>query len=733
MGDSCVLAWLFARSPERSRICEGRGNLPAEACFTQFVKAELVAGGVVADLDQAADAPDWQARLARLHAHVVGLVLLRPLFIPDTLSVLSRAQRAVSDFWHVTKYKHCQLLFVEAIEVTRFDPPEVVNINLQQQLPRSLFACLSYWSAHRLQQRAHQSIANWVARHNLQEDALRERSSKTSLVMALPTPHAMLLAHGRWSSWAFPVARGRVAGGLGIRLARPLMLPFAADIVGPGGGDDDDGEPAENQNVFDGFAPETLQDLADLLRQGLQEGPNELAQKYVRWLQDRRRFMLESELLRTRRAYRLTHLVMCLIYAGFLKNASHLLQSLRFAVAVAVSDDALRDHLLNCINQPHSIPSRTAVRRHRLTCHMGWCLWQQSLNEAMLAESGITQWSTVDSSPQGAYDWVLHGSRKMRNSDLLPAMDDANVLCNQNMAPEARKAAADRLSSKLGIILGVPTAVGSGRSSLIRKIHAVVHSTRLVSTSWRMAARLMCSTFSWTGDLGVESGMWTFNKPLSQVFGAWPAQADQEAGEDDGEEQGDQEHDDAFDFVAEQEEQPMEFDFLDGEPDVAAEDNLDDHRHDGQEFSDDAYQLDLRKSLFVAGVLHVMHNTTRDLGEQLTHWSEYIEQLRQVSRLLKYKWSRSRLLQTCFANGPQAARKHEISGFNGAVYEGRWGGVFFMPSASCFLCSSCCAMHGIAKSSLQGVVKTKGMKSQSSLTLPTKRSAAIYSGVTLSC
>ena len=114
---------------------------------------------------------------------------------------------------------------------------------------------------------------------------------------------------------------------------------------------------------------------------------------------------------------------------------------------------------------------------------------------------------------------------------VVDAMRDANVLCS-DVDDETKKQAAGRLAPLLHLSQGVPTAVGAGRQSLRQKIHAAAHSVRLHTKTWKDAASLLNATLSWTGDMGVESGFWTFRQDLATLFGDWVRQSDAAGVED---------------------------------------------------------------------------------------------------------------------------------------------------------------------------------------------------------
>ena len=94
-----------------------------------------------------------------------------------------------------------------------------------------------------------------------------------------------------------------------------------------------------------------------------------------------------------------------------------------------------------------------------------------------------------------------------------------SVSCSGSLADYA--APSKRLAGDLLITQGVPTADGSGRAGLARKVYAALHSTRLHAGSWQAAVRAMNSSFSWTGDLGTEASFCLFRRHLPSIIGDW--------------------------------------------------------------------------------------------------------------------------------------------------------------------------------------------------------------------
>ena len=85
-----------------------------------------------------------------------------------------------------------------------------------------------------------------------------------------------------------------------------------------------------------------------------------------------------------------------------------------------------------------------------------------------------------------------------------------------------------KLQRPLKLTQGVPAGIGSGKSALPRKVHALAHAARLVCKSWKQVAQLLNGTTTWTGDLGVEPRLWKFKGCLPSLFGRWVVDSDSE-------------------------------------------------------------------------------------------------------------------------------------------------------------------------------------------------------------
>lgn len=195
------------------------------------------------------------------------------------------------------------------------------------------------------------------------------------------------------------------------------------------------------------------------------------------------------------------------------------------------------------------------------------------------------------------------------------------------------------LSQKLLMQQSVPVALGSGKQGLRYAVHAALHSTRLLSKSWRSATQALNSTITWVGDLG-EVSFTTYKGNTKRLMGAWCAEAERE-----------QDAEDNFEFIIPdvvQEEGSPEF-RIDGESDHehVADPNL----QWEQGLPEDEYDLDLTRSIYICGPHHVLNNMTNALSGVLLWWEWFVLRLRHVRSNLSQAGPLIGSLSTCTCLG----------------------------------------------------------------------------------
>ena len=314
------------------------------------------------------------------------------------------------------------------------------------------------------------------------------------------------------------IAERRAAAGLGYSLIKPLLSEV--DVAGVCRDARETCQEMGDSDTVDLLSANGLYVLLNTLRRAYADHPSEQLAQQIRWFQRRRDLILEGTLQSTRKAYSMELIVNSLLLAGFLRNVGHYADALRFATVAAIQDPALQKHILSGLFMVKASPSPSTLRRHQLTIHMGHCLLEQELTARFL-EKGCVRHSQVDSSPQGFMDWVMHGSRTMLNEQLVDAKKAADCLADDSVDDNTKKAAAAELEEMLAMVQGVPSGVGSGRQSCVRKAHSLIHSNRLRCPSWKGTAALVNSTAVFCGDMGVESGLSFFKRSLKTLFGRW--------------------------------------------------------------------------------------------------------------------------------------------------------------------------------------------------------------------
>jgi len=533
-----MLVWLRFACPARPRgVGSDGGQVSPEVWWSPAAREALLTSSAQreatdAGLSAGSAATDWHQRFRQYDQQVRGVALVRAGAVVHPLDVLTPSEVAASDFWKARRIGDVPLMRLHVDEAASLPQPRLISVTAVGQVARALFVKMTTYSFDALvaaQANAERplDIAALAQRWGgmAAEDVL-DASGRALVCCCLPVSHALALTSRVWKSWLIPLCGGRMAAGLGLHHVARLWRQLQPDLPAERYLAVQHAAKSESLDDVDLFAPAELLEFANDLRRLHAAQPSDALGSRIMWLERRRDVVLRRMSLQTARAYEIEFLVSSLLVSGFLRSLASHADAIRCAVSVGVSDAALRKHILSALDAPRGIPSASTLRRHRLTCHIGFCCWEQSLSSDMVLRGDFVRYGTVDSSPQGPYDFVLHGARTLSGNSVLQAARDSERLHDDSLPEDEKKLIAERLRSALLLTQGAPCAVGAGRQSLARKVHAVVHSTRMYSSSWRAAVSLMNGTFTWTGDHGVESGFWLFRKRMKNLFGPWPMEAD---------------------------------------------------------------------------------------------------------------------------------------------------------------------------------------------------------------
>lgn len=634
--------WVWARARGRHRaqdheglrLLRGRNRVEstAELWWPPTVQADLRQSGIVS-AEQAAELGDdphkYEAAVAGPFRRVLGMLLVQPASSPNVLSLLSDHERSLKDYWDEEFCMDGPLLHLDIVaSLTLAEPLPVYMVKSVGANPRTMLFHVTPSSAERLwgSRACVQGqgdvelmgvVQGWAGQHC---GGVLDGFGKSRLALQAAAPHALLMCCGQWKTYSMPFhLTGHLAKGLGLKKAPALNYGIEPATFKWDEGPDGFGISGEE------LGPTLMQHSSDVLRCFLhgQERPGRDKQKdaaeIIVHLQRMRDNLLRAQRHRTTQAYSMQLLVNCLLLSGALRSPD-ILHGVLLGLCSTIRDPSVRQYFVDSAKARGALPRVSVLKSHRLSLVIGRCVQQQHTVEEGLASGGWVVYRTVDASPQGGYDWVFHGSRILRADEITESFRLAQSLAlhrgneNFDQAPVVEK-----LEARIRWCQGMPVAVGSGRCTMVHKAHAVVHSERLGSPSWRAAAQMMCSTFAFVGDLGTESQLPGFRGRLADLFGDWAVDTGDAAGE--------------------------------------------------------SAVVDLTRALYAGGVLHVVHKATEELGAVLHHWQHFLEELTHVTRLLGRKWSRQRLVSTCFAQPPQAAFAGQLLSFSGGVYQGRWGSI----------------------------------------------------------
>ena len=130
----------------------------------------------------------------------------------------------------------------------------------------------------------------------------------------------------------------------------------------------------------------------------------------------------------------------------------------------------------------------------------------------------------ADSSPQAGQDWENFVAYRIRHRDLLMCFSMLDLFAGANLdgnkpAPEKEVHAMEILSRSIEPMLLPPSALGSKRCGAAHKLHALLHSLRLIFNTFDNVAEALHGLVCITSDLGAERLFTTFAcQPLSRFF-----------------------------------------------------------------------------------------------------------------------------------------------------------------------------------------------------------------------
>ena len=197
----------------------------------------------------------------------------------------------------------------------------------------------------------------------------------------MPVGHAVLLAHRRLDFYCFPFPEGvRVRGGLRLDLAQKLHRGLAPAQHHPS----HDLKDAAYSNFGMEVCTDTARMLQKTLAREIYDADEDVLVALIDFFMHSRDQLLSLQHASGFRAYELSHLINCVVFAGHLRDSSNLRRAMVLAVKATLRSNALYDFYISLLNEPGQVPSVTTIQRHRRSLHLAWCLREQSRTQHVL-------------------------------------------------------------------------------------------------------------------------------------------------------------------------------------------------------------------------------------------------------------------------------------------------------------------------------------------------------------
>ena len=274
------------------------------------------------------------------------------------------------------------------------------------------------------------------------------------------------------------------------------------------------------------------------------------------------------------------------------------------------------------------------------------------LHRLRVEASSVFTYAWGDSSQKGGLDVYNTRHRWLLADSVVELARAFRWLClHQSPANHEQEISEDeatercRLSQLLfnGIHLHtqVPQMIGQGRSSLLDKVGAHVHSTLLEVRSLEELSAALGNCVAWCCDMGTEAG-------LPQCVVEYP-------------------EDVLPSFI-----RPSRI-----QPDIVVEDGSVELCLEGLAPVNEAGRGNLmQRAILIPGTCHAIHNASSNLDSAFAHWDRFYSSLKTLHKLIGMKGRRERFVEVVLKNVPQYDQgKALFRHFSKTLYTERWGEV----------------------------------------------------------
>ena len=597
---------------------------------------------------------------------VLGLVLIKPAFTYHSLCNLSRMEQKQQTFWASVfgNSMHGTLYFFSLAEgKAAFRFPMPVNIPVVDRRRLKTFFCSLDVGA---------GIELVKSLDGILPETLASMASSCTFCVRLPAYFAWALVNGKAESFALPDpdvedlfhssrrVRSRIVGwsywpGSFATFEPPMFLEQSEDFSSAAAG--------RIATLIKSFASQIS------WQEGNEETLHEchLAVSTLMWLRDELSTQgLHQGVLQLRGRvnaagqlpYQASFLIKTLLMCSHLRDSADLKKVLRKAMDMALPKSLARELITKFFDSGEKvkIPKPSKLTRARFMLDAALMIFNREINckdLCMQKPHSPIRFAMVDSSVQGHYNLELLRVVSIDGDhvvdlfvDAMECLTEAERIVIELLADRELQAADWMLyleaeehrfqTMKSCMRLSLFPAVALGNQQLYHKFHAVAHALFLETGSAQSLASFASQISAFCTDQGTEFALPKIPAvPIYSLFGFLRPS------------------DDDMDWAPEM----LDFGERCAEPCV-----------------------DFSKAIAIAGLLHIIHNSSSDLGKSMSCWDTVIQQLQHVSRLLRRRESKTRLMESCF-NDPIGKHFHaEIKAFQCKLHTGRWGSV-----AACIL------------------------------------------------
>jgi hypothetical protein len=308
-----------------------------------------------------------------------------------------------------------------------------------------------------------------------------------------------------------------------------------------------------------------------------------------------------------------------------------------------------KDLLTDPDNALMKIPSPSTLSRKRMMLDCGFMLLMRVLNSAKASRFGMS-----DSSPQLRKDWYIQLQCTIKDKDLVSVLRATHTLAltKHLFGDKSRKELTEFLHMAIDTHTCVPATLAWRRASLLHKLECMVQSF-LMEVSGEIAGveKHLGTFYSWTTDQGVESLQadveWVRVGDLLEWL---PGGASKRSSTI-------QQHSlDELD-LPEDDSQP---------PPILIESRE-------EQF---ARQHLMPNTLWVPGILHILHKATETLLDALESWKDCVkEQVNALIKFLSKSYCRDAFVSVCLLQkGDDASQFSQLyATFAPRVADWRWG------------------------------------------------------------